>query len=723
VKNIKHIAFRHILGGPAIALAGLAGAVTEAAEQQGQVQQGQVQQAPTDVRGGAGRVEEVIVTAQRRSERLQDVPISISVLGGDDLDRITADGLTEILNRVPGVATTAALQGGGTLLSIRGVAAGGPLFNGSSPIGYYLDEVPFGLVKTAVAPDSNPYDLDRLEVLRGPQGTLYGASALNGVVRVLTHDADVDTFEFKARTALSTTKNGGENYRGDIAVNAPIVAQKLAARVVLGYENLSGWIDTPAARNVNDSELRNARLKINAQPTEQFSIGASAWISRADYGAPSASNDAMLRTSIADESIETDYDVYGLHIGYEFANFSIRSITGYLDYSNGGDLDLQPLTGVPGTLFTGLESEVFSQEFLLNSKSQGPWRWSLGGIYRDAEDRLLQDSAGFPVPIDFSDKSESFAVFGELTRTFLDNRLELTGGLRYFEDDVTQIENVPQSGNLADPVIINNDTFDKVSPRLVLTWLPSSNTTVYASYAQGFRSGFNQNANIIRQAPEFPPLDADTLKNYELGTKGTLAEGRFTYEAAVYYIDWEDVQQTISVEVNGLPTTVLVNGESASGAGFEFSIAAQPIEAWFLSLSFSWNDLTSDSSVVSAGVPLFDKGDRLNFSPEYTAGAATDYLFPFGDGRYEAKFSLSANYISEQTYRNVAGDTRFIEVGEPLLIARASLAIESVSGWTATLFVENLNDEDDPGIGLFNVPDWPQRTRPRTIGLQLEYRM
>lgn len=262
------------------------------------------------------RIEEVVVTAQKRTERLQDVPISISVLGGSDLDRSTAEGITESLNSVPGVLAQASYIGGGTQIAVRGVAASSTLLHGSSPIAYYLDSVPFGLIKTSVAPDSNAYDLERVEVLRGPQGTLYGASALNGVVRVLSKDADLEEFQFKARTSASGTERGGDvNYRADLAANVPIVEGKLAARAVVGYDNQSGWIDRPNEKDANDAELRNMRLKLNAQPIDELSVGLSVWLSRAKYGAPSMANDNGRYSIAAYEPMLTDYDTYGLKIG------------------------------------------------------------------------------------------------------------------------------------------------------------------------------------------------------------------------------------------------------------------------------------------------------------------------------------------------------------------------------------------------------------------------
>src|SRR5690606_2693475 len=131
----------------------------------------------TDESAQRRSLEEIVVTAQKREEKLQEGPISISVMSGVELDRSTAQGVTEALTQVPGVAVNVTNQGGGTQMIIRGVTAGGALAAGSSPVSYYVDMVPFGFVRNAIAPDPNAYDLERVEVLRGPQGTLYGASA------------------------------------------------------------------------------------------------------------------------------------------------------------------------------------------------------------------------------------------------------------------------------------------------------------------------------------------------------------------------------------------------------------------------------------------------------------------------------------------------------------------------------------------------------------------
>jgi iron complex outermembrane recepter protein len=692
-----------------------AGSDDSAAKETGAKDEGRPEDSPHEE-----TLEEIVVTAQKRQERLQDVPISISVLRGDELDRSTAEGLTEALRNVPGVANTVAFQGGGTQLAVRGVSASGPLYLGSSPIAYYIDSVPFGLARSAIAPDSNAYDLERVEVLRGPQGTLYGASALNGVVRVLTKDAELDKFDLKARTALSNTRDGGENYRGDVAVNVPIVDGRLAARLVAGYQDASGWIDRPARSDANDAEIENFRLKLNAQPTSSLSIGASAWLSRSDFGATPGSADGLRNSATLAEPLSTDYDAFGLKVGYDFGNFSLTSMTSYLEYDNNGILDLN-VFAVPGTLFTGFDADVSTEEIIVNSTRGESWRWSLGGIYRDADESGIQSLAigGATIPSDaYRSRSESFAMFGELTRIFLDGRIELAGGLRYFEDDVLFTHGVL----LAAPLLRTNSKFDAVTPRAVLSWHPTERTTIYGSYAEGFRSGFDQNLQTRTALPDAAPVEPDQLKNYEVGVKGNTVGNRFNYEAAVYFIDWEDIQQQLGILVNNIPVASSVNGDSVSGIGLEFAMTMRPTNGMELGVNFSWNDLAFDTTVFSGGVILFEEGTRLNYSPEYSIGASTDYVFPIGAGGLQGRFSASANYTSEQDVRSVLGTTLVQSSGDPMLIARASFSLTAADHWTASIFADNINNELDSPLRSPLAADFAVRVRPRTVGIQLEYR-
>jgi len=680
---------------------------------------------PAEVPSKSSELQEVVVTAQKRTELLRNVPISIGVLTGSDLDTSTATGISDALSRVPGVSTAYGAQGGATQITVRGVTAGNANFQGASAVGYYLDSAPFGFVKAAMAPDPDAYDLERVEVIRGPQGTLYGASSLNGVVRILTKDADLHNFDFKTRESGSTTQDGGGNYRGDMAVNVPIIDGVLAARAVVGYQSLSGWIDTPNALHTNKAVERTERLKINAQPSDNLSITFSAWDSRNNYGATNMANDQGFRDTTGREPISTDYDVYSVKVVYDFRAFSLSSMSSYLSYTNWGILDLAE-GGVPVSLYSRFDSRMMSQEFVLNSKLQGPWRWSLGAIYRDDKDLRFQVlPVLLPAPENITDSSRSAAAYGELTRLFLDGQWELTGGLRYFEDHVGVRENSPLSGVPNSPLHNGDGVFIRTTPRVVLTWHASDTVTAYTSVSEGFRSGFPQDPSVLGIDPQFPSLKADKLYNYEVGVKSVMWDGRVDWESAVYYIDWRDVQQALGLPIGGnVDQIALINAGKANGPGVDFSINLRPAQGFDFGFNFNWNRLEFANSVYSSGVLYASPGDRLSYSPEFTIGAHTDYSFGLGFAALRGRLSLSANYESKQLFRYDAGGGAIVrEPGDDITITRASFSVDAATNWSAMVYADNLNNESGAyvrriyGFG----EDWSSRPRPRTVGLQFDY--
>jgi outer membrane receptor protein involved in Fe transport len=681
----------------ALVLSGAAPALAQGAQPQ--------PSAPADDQDG----QDIVVTAQKRAERVVDVPISISVIGGDQLDRSTAKGVSEVLTTIPGVSASMGAQGEGTQISIRGVGAGGPLYNGTSPIGYYLDSVPFGLVRSGIAPDANPYDLERVEVLRGPQGTLYGANAENGVVRIITADADPSGFELKGRIIGSDTRDGGFNYRGDVAVNVPLIDGKLAIRAVASYQNDSGWIDAPIGRNINDSELQNYRVKINAEPVDDLTIGLSWWGSRSNIGAPSIADDDGTTNNSVPVPISTDFDTFGLKLGYDFSGVSLSSMTSYLKYRSDFVLDLEAF-GVPGVpLNAYLRSRVFSQEVTLNSTpdDSSPWRWSIGAFYRNARDISGQDG-----PLRFIDRSESYALYGEISRRLLDRRLEVTVGARYFHDKVSTRKDIP-----APPPSSETRSFNATTPRVVLSYFPDKNATIYASYSQGFRSGAPQYYAISEVAPGIGPVRPDRLHNYELGAKADLFGRLLSLDGAIYFIDWKDVQQALLVPFGGAQINAITNASSASGLGIDLSATLRPARGLDLGGTFSWNDLTFDADVISNNAPLFRKGDRMNFSSKYTASAFANYRFPI-TASLDGKLAAAATYTSRQQNRG----TGYITSGDNLFIARAGFTLDA-RRWSATLFADNLTNENGAYPAAYPIAYWYPRNRPRTIGLQLDFHL
>ena len=381
---------------------------------------------------------------------------------------------------------------------------------------------------------------------------------------MLTNDADLQNFELKARASGSSTENGGGNFRDDLAVNVPIIDDVFAARAVVGYEHESGWIDAPVGNNFNNANLLNMRLKLNAQVTDALSVAVSQWSTRDRYGGPSVGNTASYNptqfpynpTPYA-EPIENDYDATGLKVTYQFKSFALQSSTSYLNYRSNSAMDYTEFEGVPNHLGTNLGSRVVSEELLATSTGDGFWRWSLGDMTRKATEVLVQSIPEFAFGLNYQDESKSNAVYGEVTRLLFDRSLELTAGFRVFRDDITQHD---QTG-YGTPFLPSDSTADATTPRAVITYHPDSDWTLYASYSQGFRSGYPQNA----AAAALPAAQPDRLTNYELGSKGNLFDGLIVLDASVFYMNWEHVQQNITVSQNGVFFSATVNGQSASG--------------------------------------------------------------------------------------------------------------------------------------------------------------
>jgi len=662
---------------------------------------------------------EIVVTAQKSgAERLRDVPISISVLSGAALDANSAQTVNDAVSKLPGVAVTQSSQGNGSNFSIRGVTASPSLLSASSTVGYYLDDVPFTLVRTPVTPDASPYDLDRVEVLKGPQGTLYGAGGLAGVVRVLTANPDPSRFEVKGQAGISTTEDGGTNYKADGAINIPLIQDKLAIRGVVSYEDLSGWVDQPARprQNYNSADFQTYRFKVLAQPSDRLSAIASVWISRSKLDGLNASFADMTTPSVIDETAVTNYDIYGLNISYKFDSFAVESSTSHIKFLADSVIQLTPSL-TPERLT--ISAKTFTQEVRAYSTTTGPWSWSIGASYKDASDDIVDDLVpALPFAERDGDKSRSIALFGEIGRKFANDTVELKAGLRYFHDKVDYASISSYDG----PAVINSSaTFKKVTPRVVASWRPSNQINLYASYAQGFRSGFNQNVDSLIAAPTLGPVKPDTFTNYELGSKGKF--GAFAYELAVYYQDWKDPQLRQFVNI-GTPTVPLylitpTNGTRARGFGVDAAINVSVTRDFSVGGSLSWNRLSFASDVYSQGIRIYDKGDRLDGSPEYTGSVYLDYSLGLGAG-YKGVFSGSANYVSRLTTKNAGTGVLF--AGDSLTTAAMSFTIKSPKSWSVKAFVNNLTNE----YGAVRPTtsrrqQFVTRLRPRTVGVLLSF--
>jgi len=678
------------------------------------------------------QLKEVVVTAEKRVENVQKVPISISVLKGERLDQNTLENLAAVLATVPSVTTIPSFQAGTAQIVVRGVTASGPLFEGSSTVAYYLDSVPFGMVRSSVTPDPDPFDLQRVEVLRGPQGPLYGATALDGVIRVLTNDPDLSEFDFKARTGVSATEGGGINRGADFAVNVPIVEGKLAARAVVGEDDWSGWINSLQRRHVNDAKLRNYRLKVAARPTDDLSIILSAWHSDNQYGAPQSANDDNQDLAINPQPLSNIFDAYSAKVVYDAHAFSVTSMSSYISYPIVGYLDLSvPGFGVNADLNTRFLSQAFAQEVDLASKDVGPWRWSAGVFYRTDQDRFTQYLNLAPAVLvpgilryDLADRLNSYAFYGELTRQLFSDRLELTVGLRYSHDGVTTqpLREIPGQSYIS--LAPTGGPNSATTPRVVLTWHPDQNLSVYASYSQGFRAGLPQSELVTFAAPDIPAAKPDILSNYEIGSKGSLFDHRVTFDAALYHVYWSEPQALLDIVTqHNIISPATVNGTSVSGNGFDGSLTTRLADGLTAGIDFSWNSLHQDFPVYSAGLLLFSKGQRLAFSPEFTGGALLEYAFPLGGSGLLGRLSASANYTSAMAQNELTGGSVLWVEGNSMVNVRTSFTLDTPEHWSVVLFADNLsNDRGTPEIYQPTVPTLDARVRPRTVGVEVNYR-
>lgn len=663
-------------------------------------------------------VEEVIVTAQRRAERLQEVPISISVLGGETLDRGSSRSVADVMNDVGGVSMFERAPGNAQI-AVRGVMPDQGV--GASTAAFYLDEVPFAFVSTSRLPDANAFDLERVEVLRGPQGTLYGANALSGAVRVLTSDAKLDDFEAKGRVRASETTQGGNNYGGDLALNVPLVPGKFAVRGVASYADLSGFVDSTISgkRDFNDARTESYRLKTNYRATDKWSLELGLSRTRVQNGGPSSAKDDELTTDFTDnQAEESDYTTYNLVSVYDWSTVSLLSSTSYVDFQSDSHPEIL-LGGVFRLNFiSNLGLRSFAQEFRLNSNLAGPWQWTAGAMYKDTTETLLQNAAPLlPTSYKNLEGSKSYAAFGETTREFNGGKVALTTGLRYFAD---RVDSVQRGAFFPGPLVPpRDDNFDRTTGRVVLTLKPSPDRMFYGSISTGFRSGLIQPPAVTSTNPEFPDLKPDSLINYEVGTKGALGNGTFVYDTAVYYTEWDDTQQGL-ITPQGF--SARVNAGKASGAGVDAGFTYQPNDAFALQLSVGWNGLELDEDVFSSGSVLFEKGARVNLSPEWTGSLGGSYRVDMPMQDVQAVLSANFAYRSSVVLRYLTGAPPPVtSESDDIRSLRASFGLQGAR-WSVDLYGDNLLNET-PAVtpADLTIANNSVRLRPRTIGLQATF--
>lgn len=697
-------------------------------------------------------LEEIIVTASKRRQSLSEVPQAIQALTGATLEETGRTDLVDLVSLIPGANVVSSNAPGFQTISIRGVATNTV---GDSTVGYYIDELAFGTPNLQLAPPANLFDLERVEVLRGPSGTLYGQGSMGGTIKLITAAPDATKTAFKGRLDVGDIAHGGWRKGVDGALNLPLMEDKLAVRLVGSFRDTDGFAESPefpGEEDINDSKERNLRGKVRFTPTEALRIDLGYWniATDQDFNNTLTTVDPPVAANLNGVRgfVDVDADIYTGALSWDLGFASFEAGTSYLEHT----LDL--LTGIAVPLVPGVnlgvtndstfDTESFSQEVRLVSQGDGPLRWIVGGFYQDATIDSTIDLAsslflpgptgapGFVLPPDattltLSPKSagpldsESWSVYGEVSYDLLDGTLTPLVGLRYFRDkrSASGIATDVTTGFLPAPFAIK-DTFDSVNPRFNLTWKPSDGTMLYANVAKGFRSGSIQTPSQVFAAgisPGFAPpgvrtsaiIKPDDLWTYEAGTKLELAGGTVAVEAAAYYTDWTDVQTSFT-SVLLVPSQL--NAGDASIRGLELSVAWRtPIDGLRLDASASLNESEWESVQpdLTAVVPAFAKGRRLPGSPKTTFQAAASYTRPVSEA---LSLQLDASYAYRGDVLEASTGLKSDEINNVSL--RAGLVADN---WAVTLYVENALDEDGPNAIASAITVQP--VFPRVIGVQL----
>jgi outer membrane receptor protein involved in Fe transport len=692
------------------------------------------------------KVEEIVVTAQKRLERLIDTPLSVSVLSSDLLGKIGAVQFRDFASSVPGLSFTTEGAGYGQI-ALRGVTTGN--LDVSPTVGVYVDEVPYGS-STSFAQgaratlDVGLFDLDHIEVLRGPQGTLYGASAMGGLIKYVPKMPDATRFSGDVQTGLSGTQDGGISYNAAAAVNLPLVADRLALRAS-GFESHDGgFIDnvTLGRRDVNSADVYGGRLDLLATPSDSISLRIGAFlqnISRdgqgtADFrvtGQPQT--DSLEQQRLFEEPYDQQFRLVSGTLTWETDGATLTSISSYQtsridmlwDFSRSYAALLTSI-GFPVSavgLTQNVATDKLTQEIRLASTSGGKLDWLVGTFYTNERSQLaqgfeLRDLNGLPRPNDVFTLSspsryEEYAGFGDLT-WHISEKADVTGGIRYSSNKARFRQD--QTG------VFGPSTPTRESDEDVFNYLANAryklgeHATGYLRFATGYRPGGPNfvSRDPVTGLPAGPEtFDADRLKSYEGGLKLESADRNYTMDFALYFIDWSNVQ--VSGTRGGF--TIKLNAPGgATVQGAELSLSARPVSGFVVSSALAYQDakLSQTDSDLKAV-----KDARLPNVPRFTASLNADYSLSIGT--FQPTLGTTVSHVTD---RYAAFDTRsFLPTAAAPAYLPEYTSVDVRMGFAvgpveAQLYVRNLTDErgrlsSPRRVGLDEVAI----LQPRTYGI------
>jgi iron complex outermembrane recepter protein len=680
-------------------------------------------------------VETIVVTATKREAVAQDLPYSIVVSSGVQLESTGAQTPNDLTAQVAGLTATN-LGPGEDKLFVRGLSDSVLPGLSESMVGLYLDET--RIADDAPDPDLRLVDIDRVEVIRGPQGTLYGAGSLGGLVRIISNTPVFDETQFKFTSSTAETDGGAPSYGFDAMVNLPLVSDVLALRAVGYVESEGGYIDEDRLhlRNTNRTDTAGGRLMLAWQPGAAWSVTAMTAfqnIHAADSqyyeaGSPSLQRDSFLLEPQDSRFFEASLTVKA-DLGWadlvSASALVVRHLDGRLDATSAW----QPLTGLPEgpSAFDDARDGVsLTQEVRLASKRSGPWTW-LMGLFLSLRDEDFQstltgpDALGVPLVAESerrTDRAEDLALFGEASYA-LTSQISVTAGGRLFL--------APRSVDARGMATIPGDSFTfaaahdqaGATPKLVVSYRPLDDIMLYGQVSEGYRpGGFNVDgpagATHDPGDPGEKTFDSDSLWSYEFGAKTTFWEGRIVANAAGYLAVWNNVQ---SDQVRPDGTYYIVNAGTVHDLGFETDISVAPVEGLTLR-----GNLFMNNTQLSDPNPLLVQSDGvLPGAPDISYGLSGSYDLPWKSFA-DMSIAFDYSYVGRS-------NLDFDEVNSPAMggyhITNIRIGFAR-DEWQLTAFADNVANERKNTFAFGNPFDFAMQhqitpPRPRTVGLSLSW--
>ena len=751
-----------------LATAGILIASAAAAQEAGPPSGDAAATAPDD------RLADIVVTANKRgNEALAKLPLTIQALSGDTLAKSGITQFTEYATRIPGLAFQD-LGPGDKKYIIRGINS-----TGASTVGAYYDEAVISANNANDGGGRNVdiklFDIERIEVLKGPQGTLYGASSESGTIRIITNKPDSHTLSGYVNGEVSGTHKGGANYNLNGAINLPIVEDKLAARFVGWYINDSGYVDQVRLRtgrdnDVNNEETYGGRGELRWTPAPGFSLTASATyqkqqsdgssrytppgaLSFSTVGFPAVPGGDLINTDLSRSPYDDKAQIYSLTGQYDFSAGSIVATTNYFKRDVSFNFDSSPIlfffgVPIPGITIQPQSRSIWSNELRYSTKFDGPLNFIAGAFYSEEKSNfetqvLTIDDNGNPVgtfsPLDSADalqnpngntffgryenqRLKQYAFFGEATYE-LTSTLKATGGVRYFHNRAVSVDQQthPFGGFGASPPLapqFNTAVDSKVTYKGNLSWQASGDVLVYGTVASGFRTGGTNQADLPFASGIPRTYASDSLTNFELGTKLTLAGGKLRIDAAVYHINWSKIQIRALDATGAFPFTTNAGGAHVDGG--EIDINARLATGVTLAVNGSYQNahLTSDQPtlLLPRSPSLGLDGDQIPNVPRFQASVNLDV---------ERPLTGTLNYIvhGDVSYRG-ASHTTLGRSRDPFDVRLDDYALTNLrfgvtdGKWKAEVFVRNLFDAraQIDAIASSQDPLAYITVRPRTLG-------